>query len=110
MMFFDFAKGGRMTEQEVLIAYIIFVIVFWHFFNSKFPKTIWANLKTQGGKMQKDWPVVVMFASLIVGFILDRYGKTLSGLLIMVIGVVLIWIWALWPEIRNWFKNQAKHL
>jgi hypothetical protein len=109
MMFFNFAKGGRMTEQSVLIAYIIFVIVFWHFFNSKIAKTIWANLKKKGGDMRTRWPVVVMVASLIVGIVLDHYGKNLLGLLIMVIGAVFIWIWAFWPDIRNWFKSQVKH-
>jgi hypothetical protein len=60
--------------------------------------------------MLKQWPpIILMIVSLIAGFVLvDYYGKTILGLLIMSASVVFIWMWALWPDIRNWFKNRIK--
>jgi hypothetical protein len=99
-----------MSRELVLLAYIIFVFVFWHFVNSKIAKTIWEIINEKGGKMLKYFPVVIGIAALVTGEIFIHDGNTILGLLVMLIGTVFAWIWALWLDIEIWFNNHLKHL
>lgn len=58
--------------------------------------------------MRKWLPVVVSLLMFVVGGILVHYGYDVAGLGLMLMTLLAIWLWALWPDIRNWLKNRKK--
>lgn len=59
--------------------------------------------------MRKWWQIaavfVVTFILLIGGGIIARYNDT-WGFALMLAGLFIIWTWALWPDVINWFKKR----